>query len=85
MVQLAALTGSLAGRGCAAPVPRRRLMVACGTAAGVAKACNAPIAGAMSVAEVVLQSVAIEGLGPLMVASVAANLTQSELVGFADV
>jgi len=85
MVQLAALTGSLIGRWRAAPIPRRRLMVACGAAAGVATAYSAPIAGAMFVAEIVLQSVAIESLGPLLVASVAANLTQSELVGFAPV
>lgn len=83
MVQLAALTGSLLGRWRAMPVPRRRLMVACGAAAGVATAYSAPIAGALFVAEIVLQSVAIESLGPLLVASVAANLTLTGLIGFA--
>ncbi|HEX7384762.1 MAG TPA: ClcB-like voltage-gated chloride channel protein [Burkholderiaceae bacterium] len=85
MVQLAALAGSLIGRWRDAPVPRRRLMVACGAAAGVATAYNAPIAGALFVAEIVLRSLAIESLGPLLVAAFAANLTSSGLVGFAPV
>jgi CIC family chloride channel protein len=85
MVQLAALTGSLIGRWRNTPVPRRRLMVACGAAAGVATAYNAPIAGALFVAEIVLHSVAIETLGPLIVAAVAANVTLTHVEGFSPV
>src|SRR5471030_1944619 len=79
MVQLAALAGSLIGRWRQMPVPRRRLYVACGAAAGIASAYNAPIAGALFVAEIVLRSVAIESLGPLIVAAVAANVVVGAL------
>lgn len=85
MVQLAALTGALFGRWRALPVPRRRLYVACGAAAGIAAAYNAPIAGALFVAEIVLRSLAIESLGPLIVAAVAANLIVAQVAGFQPV
>lgn len=85
MVQLAALTGALFGRWRALPVPRRRLYVACGAAAGIAAAYNAPIAGALFVAEIVLRSLAIESLGPLIVSAVAANLVVAQVAGFQPV
>jgi len=81
MVQLAALTGSLIGRWRKAPIPRRRLMVACAAAAGVATAYNAPIAGALFVAEIVLRSLALETIGALIVAAVAANVVVVSTVG----
>ncbi|KAF7599876.1 MAG: chloride channel protein [Candidatus Dactylopiibacterium carminicum] len=83
MVQLAALTGSLIGRWRRMPRQRLRLLVACGAAAGLSAAYNAPIAGALFVAEIVLGSFAIEALGPLIVASVVANLTVHQFLGFA--
>lgn len=83
MVQLAALTGSLFGRWRNMPVPRRRLLVACGAAAGLTTAYGTPIGGALFIAEIVLQSLATETLGPLLVASVMAHVTVSVLVGAA--
>ena len=74
LVLLSALTASVLGRWLKFPLARKRMMVACGAAAGIASAYNAPIAGAFFVAEIVLGSVAMEAFGPLVVASVVATL-----------
>jgi CIC family chloride channel protein len=81
MVQLAATLASQIGRWTQAPVPRQRLLVACGAAAGIAAAYNAPIAGALFVAEVVLGSIAMESFGPLIVASVVSDALSRQLLG----
>lgn len=75
MVQLAALVGSWTSAWRDLPLPRRRLMVACGAAAGLATAYGAPVAGALFIAEIVLQSLATETLAPLLVATVMAQVT----------
>lgn len=85
MVQLAALAGACVGRLRKVSKPRLRLLVACGAAAGITAAYNAPIAGALFVSEIVLRSIAIDSLGPLLVASVMANLTVHQFLGFGPV
>ncbi|HEY9250921.1 MAG TPA: ClcB-like voltage-gated chloride channel protein [Rariglobus sp.] len=75
MVQLAAVLSSRLGRWRRFSPPQLRLLVACGASAGIASAYNAPIAGAFFVAEIILGSIAMESLGPLVAASVAAMLT----------
>ncbi len=85
MVQLAALIGSKVAILGKAPVPRRRLLVACGAAAGIASAYNAPIAGALFVAEIVMGSFAMESFGPLLVSAVSADATIHRLLGYGPV
>ncbi|HEY2256356.1 MAG TPA: ClcB-like voltage-gated chloride channel protein [Variovorax sp.] len=82
MVQLAALTASLMGRALRFPVERLRLLVACGAAAGLTAAYNAPIAGAFFVAEIVLGSIAMESVGPIIIASVVANIGMRAMPGY---
>lgn len=81
LVQLAAMVASLAGRLQRWTTPRLRLLVACGAAAGIASAYNAPISGSVFVAEIVLGSMAMEIFGPLVFASVIATLTVRGFLG----
>ncbi|KAF1045959.1 MAG: Voltage-gated ClC-type chloride channel ClcB [Herbaspirillum frisingense] len=82
MVQLAALCASLVGKFSHFPSSRLRLLVACGAAAGITSAYNAPIAGAFFITEIVLGSLVMESFGPIVVASVVANITMRELPGY---
>jgi CIC family chloride channel protein len=81
MVQLSAMLASWLGRHLTISRPRLQLLVACGAAAGIASAYNAPIAGALFVAEIVLGSIKMESLGPLVCASVVATITTQQLLG----
>ncbi len=85
MVQLSAMLGSRLGLFARAPIPRLRLMVACGAAAGIAAAYNAPISGALFVSEIVLGSTAMESFGPLVVSSVISNATIHRFLGYGPV
>ncbi|MEO8440274.1 MAG: ClcB-like voltage-gated chloride channel protein, partial [Spartobacteria bacterium] len=81
LVQLASVIASITGRLQKWSAPRLRLLVGCGAAAGIASAYNAPIAGALFVAEIVLGSVAMEIFGPLVFSSVIATLTVRGFMG----
>jgi CIC family chloride channel protein len=82
MVQLAAMCASLIGRAARFDPARLRLLVACGAAAGITSAYNAPIASAFFVTEIVLGTIVMDSLGPMMIASVVANITMRRLPGY---
>jgi chloride channel protein, CIC family len=81
LVQLAAMLASALGRILRVSSPRLRLLVACGAAAGIASAYNAPVAGALFVAEVVMATTSMEVFGPLVCSSVVATLTTRQFLG----
>ena len=81
MVQLSALLASLTGRWHSWSVPERRLLVACGASAGIASVYNAPIAGALFVAEIILGTISMETFGPLVLSSVLATQVSRYLRG----
>ncbi len=80
-VQLAAFLASAIGRMARMPRPRLRLLVACGASAGIASAYNAPIGGALFVAEIVLGSIAMQTFGPLILSSVMATVVARIFLG----
>ena len=85
MVQLAAAAGSWIGQLGRFDGDDLRLLLACGAAAGFASAYDAALSGAIFIAEIVYGTLAIRRLGPLMVASVVAEVTVHQALGYAPV
>ncbi|HBP28469.1 ClcB-like voltage-gated chloride channel protein [Advenella sp. FME57] len=81
MVHLGAMVASAIGRFLAFNANDIRLLVACGAAAGVSAAYNAPLAAALFVAEIVLGTLSITTLGPLIISAGVANITM-QLTGY---
>jgi CIC family chloride channel protein len=74
IVQLGAASASRLAGAFRVPVERRRVLIGCGAAAGMAAAYNAPIGAAMFVMEVVHGNFALEIFGPVALASVTATM-----------
>lgn len=83
ITQLSASLASKSGQLVGWPPYRLRLMVACGAASGLAAAYNAPIAGAVFAAQIVLGNFSMNSFAPLVVASVTASMTSRSFFGIA--
>lgn len=70
IIQLTATLASRLGQIASWPPYRLRLMVACGAASGLSAGCNAPIAGAVFAAQVVLGSFSMNHFAPIVFSSV---------------
>src|SRR5688572_6145933 len=81
IIQLASTAGSKFGQIARWPPYRLRLLVACGAAAGLAAGCNAPIAGAVFAAQIVLGNFSMNLFAPLVVASVTSTVVSRGIFG----
>lgn len=81
---IAALTSAIAskvGQVATWPPYRLRLLVGCGASAGIAAAYNAPIAGAIFAAHIVLGNFSMQVFAPLVTASVVGTLISRSFFG----
>jgi len=77
IVQIGSSLGSMAGQMFKLSPRNVKVLVASGAAAGISATFNAPLAGVMFASEIILGSFAVEGLTPIVVASVLANVVQA--------
>lgn len=81
IVQIGAVLGSLYGRVARLSSARRRTLVACGAAAGIAVIFNAPIAGVFFALEALLMELRAEALANVILAAVSASVVGRMLSG----
>lgn len=81
LVHLSATLASKAGQLGHSPPYRLRLLLACGAAAGMSAAYNAPIAGAVFAAQIVLGNFAMNLFAPLVCASVVSAVVSRSFFG----
>lgn len=80
VVQLSASIASRLGQLVDWPPYRLRLLVACGAASGLSAGCNAPIAGAVFAAQVVLGNFAMNLFAPVVFSSVIAIMVSRSFI-----
>ncbi|MEQ8514506.1 MAG: chloride channel protein, partial [Chromatocurvus sp.] len=81
-VHLGGAINSLLGQVLRLPHSSLRVLIACGTAGGIAAAFNTPLAGVIFAMEVVLMEYTIAGFLPVMLAAVTAAAVSQGIGGF---
>jgi len=81
IVQIGSALGSSIGQLLKVPASQLRVLVACGAAAGISATFNAPIAGALFAAEVIIGTFAVAQLSPIVISSVVATVVSRFFLG----
>ncbi len=81
IVQIGSAVGSTLGQWLALPTRQLRTLVGCGAAAGISATFNAPIAGALFAAEVIVGDFAVAQFSPIVIASVVATVASRFFLG----
>ena len=81
IVQIGAAIGSTIGQWLKIDAQRLRTLVGCGAAAGIAGTFNAPVAGALFAAEIILGDFGVAQFSPIVISSVAATVVSQSFLG----
>jgi len=81
IVQIGSGIGSTIGQILKISADRRRTLVGCGAAAGIAATFNAPIAGSMFALEIILGDFGLATFSPIVISSVAATVVSRHFLG----
>lgn len=81
IIQIGASIGSTVGQFFKIPSKKLKTLVACGAAAGIAAAFNAPIAGALFAVEIILMDFAVAQFSPIVISSVMATVISHSFEG----
>lgn len=81
MVAIGSAVGSAIGSACRIDSARMRLLIACGAAAGISTAFNAPISGTFFAMEIIIRNYTTRSLGAVMLSSWTAHVIGKAVIG----